>query len=233
MTFSRLALSTSSLGEEIAYPLLAKQNSATQACTSPNGTRTDVPCSVSMRRCEPIPTSSPSISLTSWVLGLLSIHPASPAFFLLSLVLDLAIFYLVQAVQFTAGVALLHAQYPAEPDYAMTAARSMRIGAAGGAMFVAVVALRSLMQLACCGPEEDTPERWESVWDAVGCLQAKRAPDVRYVAFIGIAGSVAFGRGTHDMSGLLHAATAALVGYVVVSVSKAALLYARRSKFVL
>ncbi|KAI1797109.1 hypothetical protein LXA43DRAFT_1057454 [Ganoderma leucocontextum] len=237
MDFYRPVLSSSSSGgEPIAYPSLVNEGTALPACPPSNGTRPNAACKAFMRRCESIPTSSPSISLTSWVLGLFSIHPASPGFFLLSLILDLAIFYLVQALQFTAGVALLHALYPAEPDYTMTAARSMRIGAAGGAMFVGVLTLRSLLQLACCDPEEDRDvrEHWHSVWDwdAVGCMAIERAPDVRYAAFIGISGSVAFGRRTHDMSGLLHAATAALVGYVVISVPKAALSYARRYKLV-
>ncbi|KAM5539228.1 hypothetical protein V8D89_007101 [Ganoderma adspersum] len=231
----RLEHLTSSLDDgEIASPLLVNEGKTQPACTSPTGSckPDDRPCNVFVRRCEEIPTSNPSISVTSWVLRLLSIYPTSPGFSLLSLLLDLAIFYLVQAVQFAAGVTLLHALYPTEPDYAMSTARSMRIGAAGGAIFVAVVTLRSLLQLGCCDPEEDTPEQWTSVWDVVRCL-AKRTPDVRYVAFIGISGSVAFGRRTYDMSGLLHAATAALVGYGIISISKGALSYARHSKIVL
>ena len=221
-------------GGKVTYPFLENEGDAMRTSPLTNETcRQAVPGKLLVRRCEQIPTSSPSISAASWVLRLLSIHPTSPRFFLLSVILDLAIFYLVQAVQFTTGVALLHALYPAEPDYTMSTARSMRIGAAGGAMFVGIVVLRSLLQLGYRDPEEDMPEQWESVWDAVGCLQAKRAPDVRYVAFIGISGSVAFGRGTYDMSGLLHAATAALVGYVLISMSKGALSYARRSTVVL
>ena len=237
MDFYRREYSTASLdGGKVTYPLLVTEGNV--ARTSPNveTCQQDVPEKLStVRRCEQIPTSRPSISAVSWVLRLLSIHlgPTSPRFLLLSLILDLAIFYLVQAVQFTTGVALLHALYPAEPDYTMSTARSMRIGAAGGAIFLGIIALRSLLQLGYRDPEEDIPEHWESVWDAVGCLQAKRAPDVRYVAFIGISGSVAFGRGTYDMSGLLHAATAALVGYVLISMSKGALSYARRSTVVL
>ena len=224
----------SSDGGKVTYPLLVDEGGAVRTSPLTNETyRQAVPGKLLVRRCEQIPTSRPSISAASWVLRLLSIHPTSPRFFLLSLILDLAIFYLVQAVQFAAGVTLLHALYPAEPDYTMSTARSMRIGAAGGAMFVGIVALRSLLQLGYRDPEEDMREHWESVWDAVGCLQAKRAPDVRYVAFMGISGSVAFGRGTYDMSGLLHAATAALVGYVLMSVSKGALSYAQRSQVVL
>ena len=226
--------STSS-GEAVYLSSLVDEGSALPTCKSPKANTPDFAPKLSIRQCESDsnPASDPNASLAAWVLGLLSIHSASPWFPTLSLLLDLTIFYLVQAVQFTAGVALLHALYPSEPDYAMTATRSMRIGAAGGAMFVGLVALRSLLQLACYDPEDDTdtdmPERWESVWDAVECLQTKRAPDVRYVAFIGISGSAAFGRGTYDMSGLLHAATAALVGYAVLCVSIAALSYARRS----
>ncbi|PIL35278.1 hypothetical protein GSI_02003 [Ganoderma sinense ZZ0214-1] len=236
MAFYRREHSTSSSSDrgQIAgcSPLVEEGSS----CTSPSETRhPDVPYEFPICRCLLIPTSSPnaSESLTAWVLAPLSIHPASPGFFLVSLLLDLALFYLVQALQFTAGVTLLHALYPAEPDYAMSTASSMRIGAAGGAMFVGVVTLRSLLQLGCCDAEEDTPEQWTGVWDAVpvGCLQAKRTPDVRYVAFIGIAGSVAFGRGMYDMSSLLHAATAALVGYVVLSLSKGALSWVRRRRF--
>ena len=235
MDSCRSTHSTSTSGGEAVYPSLpVNEDSAPLGCPSPKSTA-DVAPELIIRRCksEPSPCGDPSsTSLAIRALRLLSIHPASPWFPLLSLLLDLAIFYLVQAVQFTAGTSLLHALYPSEPDYAMTAARSMRIGAAGGAMFVFVVTLRSLLQLGCYDPEEDTdvPERWDSVWDAAGCLQTNRTPDVRYVAFIGVSGSVAFGRATYGMSGLLHAATAALVGYVVLSASKAALSYARRSE---